>query len=154
MRLHEILAKAGKHKRLFRVGRGTGSGNGKTSGRGHKGAKSRSGYKHRFSHEGGQMPLVRRVAKRGFSNDNFRARFDIVNVGVLEALFQAGETVDLKTLETRGVLKSRHGRLKVLGEGDLSKRLTVHAVKVSAQARTKVENAGGSIVEEASTGNS
>jgi len=145
MRLHDILEKAGKHKRGARVGRGPGSGNGKTSGRGHKGAKSRSGFKHRHYFEGGQMPLERRVAKRGFSNSPFRSRYDVVNVGVLDKSFVDEDTVDLAALEARGVLKSRHGRLKVLGNGDLSKRLTILADKVSAQAREKVEQAGGSI---------
>lgn len=145
MRLHEILEKAGAHKRRDRVGRGPGSGNGKTSGRGHKGAHSRAGWKHRHYFEGGQMPLVRRVAKRGFTNSPFRSRYDVVNVAVLEALFSDGDVVDLRVLEERGVLKSRHGRLKILGEGDLTKRLAIRADKVSAKAREKVEQAGGSI---------
>ena len=142
----DVLKAAGKHRRRNRVGRGPGSGNGKTSGRGHKGAHSRSGWTRRYYFEGGQMPLVRRVGKRGFSNEPFRTRYDVVNLSVLEELFQAGDTVDLDVLVRRGVLKSRHGRLKVLGTGELSKQLTVRAAKVSESARKKVEQAGGTVV--------
>ena len=145
MRIDEVTNEAGAHKRRNRVGRGPGSGNGKTSGRGHKGSHSRSGWKRRYYFEGGQMPLVRRVRKRGFTNAPFKTRYDVVNVSVLEEVFEAGDTVDLAALEARGVIKSRHGRLKVLGTGELTKKLTVRAEKVSESARKKVEDAGGTV---------
>lgn len=91
------------------------------------------------------MPLVRRVPKRGFSNAPFRKRYDVVNVSTLERRFEPGEQVDLKTLEAKGVLKPRHGRLKVLGTGELTKNLVILADKVSQTARQKVENAGGKV---------
>ena len=125
MKLTEVLEKAGKHKARKRVGRGQGSGNGKTCGRGHKGAKSRSGYKRRVAHEGGQMSLVRRLPKRGFTNAPFRVRYDVVNLWNLDKWFEEGDTVDLATLVSRGLIKSRHDRLKVLGTGELSKKESV-----------------------------
>lgn len=145
MSIGEVLQKAGKNKPAKRRGRGTGSGIGKTSGRGHKGAHSRSGWKRRNYYEGGQMPLVRRVPKRGFSNARFRTRYDVINLAVLDDKFEAGDRVDLEILERRGLLKPRHGRLKVLGWGDLSKRLIVVADKISDSARQKVEQAGGAV---------
>lgn len=145
MDLSEILAKAGRHRRRKRRGRGQGSGLGKTSGRGHKGAKARSGWKRRDDYEGGQMPLVRRIPKRGFTNAPFRKRYDVVNVSALEDGFEAGATVSLETLVEKGVLKPRHGRLKVLATGELKKGLTVVADAVSASARAKIEAAGGKV---------
>jgi large subunit ribosomal protein L15 len=145
MKLTDILAKAGSKKARKRVGRGIGSGLGKTAGRGTKGAKSRSGFKRKRAYEGGQMALVRRLPKRGFTNALFRVRYDVVNLDDLEKWFQAGETVDLRTLVDRGLIKSDHGRLKVLGAGELSKMLTVIAEGVSASARQKIEAAGGQV---------
>ncbi len=145
MKLTEVLEKAGKHKARKRVGRGQGSGNGKTCGRGHKGAKSRSGYKRRVAHEGGQMSLVRRLPKRGFTNAPFRVRYDVVNLWNLDKWFEEGDTVDLATLVSRGLIKSRHDRLKVLGTGELSKKLTVVAEGISESARKKIEAAGGTV---------
>jgi len=145
MKLTEILEKAGKHKRRHRVGRGPGSGSGKTSGRGHKGAKARSGYKRRVGYEGGQMSIIRRLPKRGFSNEPFRVRFDVVNLWNLAKWFEAGDTIDLETLVARGLIAPRHGRLKVLGSGELSKKLTVVADGISAAAREKIEAAGGQV---------
>ena len=145
MKLNEVLKRAGKKRGRKRVGRGPGSGHGKTSGRGHNGARSRSGWKRRDYFEGGQMPLVRRLPKRGFSNAPFRVRYDVVNLALLEERFEEGAEVDLATLVARGVLKSRHGRLKVLGDGELSKKLTIRADKISEAARQKVEKAGGKV---------
>lgn len=145
MTINGILEKAGRHPARKRRGRGQGSGLGKTSGRGHKGARCRSGWKNRYYFEGGQMPLIRRVPKRGFTNAPFTTRYDLVNVGQLEVVFESGDLVNLEALMGRGVVKSRHGRLKVLGEGELSKSLTVVADKVSESARRKVESAGGSV---------
>ena len=143
MKLKEVLQKAGKHKSRKRVGRGQGSGNGKTCGRGHKGAKSRSGFKRRVAFEGGQMSLVRRLPKRGFTNAPFKIRYDVVNLLYLEKWFESGDTVDLTTIVDRGLIKSRHGRLKILGTGDLSKSLTVVTEGISETARQKIEAAGG-----------
>lgn len=145
MKLTEVLGKAGKHKARKRVGRGQGSGQGCTSGRGNKGAHSRSGWKRRLSHEGGQMALMRRLPKRGFSNAAFRNRFDVVNLRFLEKWFEDGSQVDLATLESRGLVCSRHGRLKILGTGELSKKLTVVADAISESARGKIEAAGGQV---------
>ena len=146
MKLTEILAKAGKKTTRKRVGRGPGSGKGKTSGRGHKGAGQRSGFKkNRPAFEGGQMPLVRRMPKRGFTNAPFRKRFDVVNVKLLEKWFEAGDSVTLDVLKSRGLIKPRHGRLKILGAGELSKSLAVVADAISDTARRKIEEAGGSV---------
>jgi large subunit ribosomal protein L15 len=153
MKLTEILSKAGKKTSRKRVGRGQGSGTGKTSGRGHKGAGQRSGFKkNRPAFEGGQMPLVRRLPKRGFTNAPFRRRFDVVNVKLLEKWFEAGDSVDLAVLQSRGLIKPRHGRLKILGAGELSKKLTVVADAISDTARRKIEEAGGSAESSGSTG--
>jgi large subunit ribosomal protein L15 len=145
MNLTETLARVKKRPARKRRGRGQGSGLGKTSGRGQKGAKSRSGWKRRYAYEGGQMPLVRRVPKRGFSNAPFRHRYDVVNLGILDAQFEAGSTVQLELLKERGVLKPRHGRLKVLAGGELKKSLTVVAHAMSQSARQKIEAAGGKV---------
>ena len=145
MNLTDVLAKAGKRQSRKRRGRGQGSGLGKTSGRGQKGAKSRSGYKARYAYEGGQMSLVRRSPKRGFSNYPFRKRYDAINLSTLEARFDAGATVDLGSLREKGVVKARHGRLKILGTGELTKSLNVVAHAVSASAKQKIEAAGGSV---------
>jgi large subunit ribosomal protein L15 len=145
MQVAEILERAGKKPTRKRVGRGPGSGLGKTSGRGHKGAKSRSGWKRRYSYEGGQLPLIRRLPKRGFSNARFRVLYDVVNLSTLDEVFDSGSRVDLAALVARGVLKPRHGRLKVLGSGELSKKLTIAADRISESARQKVEKAGGSV---------
>ena len=145
MKLTEILSKAGKKTSRKRVGRGQGSGTGKTSGRGHKGAGQRSGFKkNRPAFEGGQMPLVRRVPKRGVTNAPFRRRFDGVNGKLLEKWFEAGDSVNLAVLQSRGLIKPRHGRLKILGAGELSKNLAVVADAISDTARRKIEEAGGS----------
>jgi large subunit ribosomal protein L15 len=143
--IHEITVQVGKHKARKRIGRGPGSGTGKTSGRGHKGAGSRSGYSGSISplYEGGQMPYYRRIAKRGFSNFLFRKHFAVVNLKVLEANFNDGEEVTAEKLVAKHLI-GKALPLKVLAEGTLSKKLTVSAAKFSAAAKEKIEKAGGS----------
>ena len=147
MILSEVLAKVKKRRARKRCGRGRGSGLGKTSGRGQKGASSRSGFRLRLSYEGGQASLIRHLPKRGFSNCPFRVRYDVVNVSDLEAHFSDGETVQLSDLKDRGVLNPENGRLKVLGGGELKKKLNVVASVVSKSARQKIEAAGGKVEE-------
>lgn len=142
MNLTDLNARAGRYKARKRVGRGHGSGWGKTSGRGQKGAKSRSGYRRRFGFEGGQMPLYRRLPKRGFTNAPFRKDYDIINVSTLNRL-DDGVTVDHAYLVELGILKNRHGRLKVLGDGQLERKLVVQAAKFTASARAQIEGQGG-----------
>ena len=124
-----------------RIGRGQGSGNGKTAGRGHKGAKSRSGFKHKRGVEGGQMPLHRRVPKRGFHN-LFRQAYEVVNLDTLQDRFDAGVEVTPELLRERGVV-SRRGLIKVLGRGEIEKALTVRAHKFRGKAAEKIAAAGG-----------
>ena len=133
--------KGAKHAKK-RVGRGQGSGNGKTAGRGHKGAQSRSGYSFKRGFEGGQMPLHRRVPKRGFTNI-FRTEYDVVNLDQLESLFDKGATVTVDALRERGIVSSRTALVKVLGRGDVTKALTVQAHKFSGKAAEKLAAAGG-----------
>ena len=145
MNISEVLAKAGKRPARKRRGRGQGSGLGKTAGRGHKGQHSRAGFSQRLGYEGGQMSLTRRSPKRGFSNALFRRRYDIVNLTVLEARFEADEIVSLEALEERGILKPAHGRLKILGTGELTKPLKIMAHRLSGSAQKKIDAAGGSV---------
>jgi large subunit ribosomal protein L15 len=130
------------HRRRIRVGRGIGSGLGKTSGRGHKGMKSRSGYSRRLTHEGGQMPLFRRMPKVGFSNARWAVPVSVVNVEDLNR-FTAGAEVGPNELREAGLIKGRLWRLKVLGRGDLDRALTVRAHAFSAGAAEKIAKAGG-----------
>ncbi len=132
--------KGAKHSKK-RVGRGQGSGNGKTAGRGHKGAKSRSGFKHKRGFEGGQMPLHRRVPKRGFHN-LFREAYEVVNLDTLGERFDAGVEVTPELLRERGLV-SRQGPVKVLARGEIGKALTVRAHKFSGKAAEKITAAGG-----------
>jgi large subunit ribosomal protein L15 len=134
--------KGAKHSKK-RVGRGQGSGQGVQSGRGHKGAKSRSGFTHKRGFEGGQMPLHRRVPKRGFNNI-FRKEYDVVNLDTLEERFEPGVDVTVELLRERGLV-SRTGLVKVLGRGEISKALTVHAHKFSGTASEKIAAAGGKV---------
>ncbi len=144
MRLHEIGPAPGAKRRRKRVGRGPGSGWGKTAGRGQKGQKSRSGYSRRWGFEGGQMPLVRRVPKRGFTNI-FREEFAEVNVGRL-ANFAAGTEVTPELLAEQGILRRRETlRVKLLGKGEIGVALTVRVHAASAGARQKIEAAGGRV---------
>jgi large subunit ribosomal protein L15 len=124
-----------------RVGRGQGSGNGKTAGRGHKGAQSRSGFKFKRGFEGGQMPLHRRVPKRGFHNP-FRVEYVVVNVDDLAEVFEAGTVVTPELLREKGVVRAA-GKIKVLARGDVAKALTVRAHKFSGKAEEKIKAAGG-----------
>lgn len=147
MMIHEITEQVGRHRRRKRVGRGRASGVGKTSGRGHKGAGSRSGYSRRASFEGGQMTFVRRIPKRGFTNAAFRKEYHVVNVHVLEARCEAGSTVDVESLAAAGIVRDTSLPLKVLGNGELTKKLDITAAKFTATARTKIEGAGGTATE-------
>ena len=126
-----------------RIGRGQGSGQGVQAGRGHKGAKSRSGFHHKRGFEGGQMPLHRRVPKRGFNNI-FRVEFEVVNLDTLEERFDAGAEVTIDLLRERGLV-GRKGRVKVLARGEISKALTVHAHKFSGKAAESIAAAGGRV---------
>jgi len=140
--LHNLGPRAGATSGKKRVGRGPGSGLGKTSGRGHKGQKSRSGYTSLRGHEGGQMPLHRRVPKRGFTNI-FRKEWSTVTVEALERLFSSGDAVDLEKLKASGAVKKIGHGVKVLGTGDLKKSLTVSAHRFTEGAKKKIEAAGG-----------
>jgi large subunit ribosomal protein L15 len=133
--------KGAKHAKK-RIGRGQGSGNGKTAGRGHKGAKSRSGFKFKRGFEGGQMPLHRRVPKRGFHN-HFRVEYDVINLDTLAARFEAGTVITPDSLREAGLLSKGGRPVKVLGRGEVSKALTVHAHKFSGKAAEKIAAAGG-----------
>ena len=145
MNLHDVHRGIKKHKKRRRVGRGTGSGRGKTAARGHKGQKSRAGYSHSAVFQGGAMPLVRRVPKRGFNN-RFAEIVANVNVSDLETAFQAGEDVTPGTLRERNLAKGRYDILKVLGDGELTKSLKVSAHRFSKSAKEKIEKAGGEAV--------
>ena len=138
-------AKGSTHKKK-RVGRGPGSGLGKTAGRGEKGQKSRSGYSAKLGFEGGQMPLHRRLPKRGFTNI-FKKRWLEVSVGALEQHFQADEKVTPELLHARGVIKKAKHDVVVLGNGELSKALRISAHRFTKSAREKIEKAGGAVVE-------
>lgn len=147
MELNNLKPKKGARRPRKRVGRGPGSGHGKTAGRGEKGQKSRSGYSRRHGFEGGQMPLQRRIPKRGFNNAIFKTEYAVLNLSDLEARFEAGATIDRQALRDAGLIKSPHKKIKVLGDGDLTKKLTVHADRFSKSAREKIEAAGGSCQE-------
>jgi large subunit ribosomal protein L15 len=139
---HEITSIAGKHTRRRRVGRGSGSGHGKTCGRGHKGAGSRAGSISVSLYEGGQMPLFRRLPKRGFNNYNFANRCEIVNVCQLER-FEDGAIVGVEQLSGAGLIDSIKSKVKILGKGDLTKKLQVTAHKFSRNAEQKIAASGG-----------
>ena len=141
MNLAEALLLGKKFTERKRIGRGVGSGLGKTSGRGHKGAKSRSGFTHKRGFEGGQMPLHRRVPKRGFHNP-FREEFEVVNLDTLADRFDTGIDITPELMRERGLV-GRKGRVKVLARGDVGKALTVHAHKFSGKAAEKITAAGG-----------
>lgn len=142
MKLHELKPADGSKFSSRRVGRGMSSGAGKTSGRGHKGQKARSGYSKRFGFEGGQMPLQRRIPKRGFNNI-FAKQIVTVNVSDLEARFNAGDTVDAAALIESGLIKKEYDGVKILGNGDLTKKLDVKVNAYSKVAKEKIEAAGG-----------
>jgi large subunit ribosomal protein L15 len=140
--LNNLRPARGSVRNRKRVGRGPGSGLGKTAGRGEKGQKSRSGYGRKIGFEGGQMPLHRRVPKRGFTNARFRKEFAEVNLGRLE-VFEAGTIVTPEVLVKRGIVKRLLDGVKILGGGDLTKPLTVHAHRFSAAARERIAGVGG-----------
>ena len=144
MKLHELTPAYGSTTARKRLGRGTGSGLGKTSGKGHKGAKARSGGGKRPGFEGGQMPLVRRIPKRGFYNP-FRTEYVAINVSALEACeeFKNGDVITPVELIDAGIIKKIEDGVKILGNGELTKNLTVKAAKFTASAKEKIEAAGG-----------
>jgi len=137
----------GATKQRKRLGRGGGSGTGKTSGKGHKGQNARSGGGVRPGFEGGQMPLYRRIARRGFSNYPFKKEYFTINLDVLTGKFEAGATVDLQVLREKGLIGKNTVDVKVLGRGEIDKAVTIRGLSVSAGARTKIEAAGGTIEE-------
>ena len=145
MEVNNLKPKKGARHAKKRVGRGPGSGHGKTASRGEKGQKSRSGYSGKRGFEGGQMPLHRRIPKRGFTNI-FKKDYAVVNVSDLER-FDSGATIDETTLRQAGLVKGQHDGVKVLGDGELSKKLTVTATKFSKSAREIIEKAGGTCQE-------
>ena len=142
MQIHDVTSKGVKYPDRKRVGRGIGSGTGKTAGRGHKGQRSRSGDNPRIGFEGGQMPLYRKVPKRGFTNARFKKHYTVVNVEMLNSLSEGSE-VDLSVVLGSQLAKASGKMLKVLGRGELSVKLTVRASKFSASAKEKIEAAGG-----------
>ena len=144
MELYNLTNTAGARKRGKRVGRGCGSGMGKTSTRGHKGQNARKGHKQKLGFEGGQMPLVRRLPKRGFNNARFRVEALAVNVSTLEKLFNAGDEITVETLAAKGLTDNKRPRVKILATGELTKKFTVK-VPCSAAAKAKIEAAGGTV---------
>ncbi len=144
MNLNDVHRGITKFKKRKRLGRGPGSGQGKTAGRGHKGAHSRAGFSMKPTFEGGQMPLVRRVPKRGFHN-KFAEYVVAVNLGDLDLVFAAGETVSPETVRAKKLIKGDFDELKILGDGELTKSLKIAAHKFSKSAEAKIQQAGGEI---------
>ena len=142
MKLHELSPAEGSVKDGFRKGRGAGSGNGKTAGKGHKGQNARSGGGVRPGFEGGQLPLYRKLPKRGFNNSRFGKAYAVVNVASLNK-FNDGDVVDCAALLAQGIIKNALDGVKILGEGKLTKKLTVKAAVFSASAKEKIEAVGG-----------
>ena len=142
MKLHELSPAEGSKKAVKRIGRGAGSGQGKTAGKGHKGAKARSGYSRQAGFEGGQMPLQRRLPKRGFNNI-FRTEYAVVNLSSIEERFENGAVVDAESLKACGLIKKELDGVKVLGKGEITKALTVKVAAISESAKAKIEAAGG-----------
>ena len=146
MKLHDVNQGITRFRRRKRLGRGTGSGLGKTSGRGHKGQHSRAGASQHVTFQGGAMPMFRRIPKRGFNNQ-WALKVGEVNVGDLEKNFEAGEEVTPETLKAKNLAKYRYDVLKVLGDGEITKKLKISAHRFSKSAREKIEKAGGEIIE-------
>ena len=144
MDLSNLTNVPGARHRRKRVGRGCGSGMGKTATRGHKGQNARKGHKQKLGFEGGQMPLVRRLPKRGFNNARFRVEALAVNVSTLEKLFSAGDEITVETLAAKGLTDNKRPRVKILATGELTKKFTVK-VPCSAAAKAKIEAAGGTV---------
>jgi large subunit ribosomal protein L15 len=145
MKLSNLKTRPGSKHRTKRLGCGESSGHGKTSGKGHKGQKARSGGSIRLGFEGGQMPLIRRVPKRGFNNNAFKTRYAIVNLADLER-FESGAQIDEKFLREQGLVRGQVEGVKILGNGELTKKLTITASKASSGAQEKIKKAGGTIV--------
>ncbi|MEY2608824.1 MAG: large subunit ribosomal protein [Verrucomicrobiota bacterium] len=145
MRLNNLKPRPGAKHRVKRLGCGESSGHGKTSGKGHKGQKARSGGSIRLGFEGGQMPLIRRLPKRGFNNSAFKTQYAVVNLDELE-VFDAGSQINEQLLREKGLISGKFDGLKILGRGEITKKLTVEADKFSESARQKIEQAGGSVV--------
>ena len=143
MNIADITKLAGAYKKRKRLGRGRGSRQGKTCGRGHKGGGQRSGWRQRGMQEGGQMPTFRRIPKRGFSNVRFTTRYSVVNICSLESRFEAGAHVTLQSLLEGGLIRNLRFPVKVLGTGDLTRKLIVDAAKFSKSAVEKIQAAGG-----------
>jgi large subunit ribosomal protein L15 len=144
MDLHTLKPRPGSKHRVKRLGCGESSGHGKTSGKGHKGQKARSGGSIRLGFEGGQMPLIRRIPKRGFNNAQFKIRFAVVNLDSLNA-FDNGATVDEQSLLAAGLIRRPYDAVKILGSGELTKKLSITVNKASETAKAAVEKAGGSL---------
>ncbi len=145
MILNDVHRGIKKHKKRKRIGRGPGSGHGKTAGRGHKGQGSRAGSSSHVTFQGGTMPMIRRVPKRGFNN-RWGLTVAVVNVGQIDQAFEAGEEVSLETLSAKNLAKGRFDVLKILGDGELSKKLKISAHRFSKSAAEKIEKAGGEMV--------
>ncbi len=145
MRLHDLKPNPGAKHRRKRLGIGESSGKGKTSGKGHKGQKARSGGSIRPGFEGGQMPIFRRLPKRGFNNAQFKTVYGVVNLDSLEKSFSAGDIVNEETLRKVGLVNGNFDGVKILGRGELSKALNITVDEISASAREKIEKAGGTI---------
>jgi large subunit ribosomal protein L15 len=144
MNLHTLSPRHGSRHRTKRLGQGESSGKGKTSGKGHKGQKARSGGSIRLGFEGGQMPLIRRLPKRGFNNAAFKREYAIVNLADLNR-FEDGATIDEAKLLEANLIRGKYHGVKILGDGELSRKLTISVDKVSATAREKIEKAGGAV---------
>lgn len=144
MKLHELSPAPGSTKSVRRKGRGPGSGNGKTAGKGHKGQNARSGGT-RPGFEGGQNPLYRRLPKRGFNNKIFAVDYAIINVSTLDEIFEENSVVDIETLLENGIIRKKLSGLKILGNGEITKKLTVKASIFSVAAKEKIEAAGGKV---------
>jgi large subunit ribosomal protein L15 len=144
MKLHDVNRGVTKFKKTKRIGRGIGSGQGKTAGKGHKGQRSRVGWNQPHTFQGGMSPLVRRIPKRGFNN-SYALNVGIVNVGALDEAYKAGEEVNAESLRAKDLLKGRFDVIKVLGNGELTKKLTIAAHRFSASAREKIEKSGGQV---------
>ena len=145
MNLSNLTNTPGARERRKRVGRGCGSGMGKTSTRGHKGQNARKGHKQKLGFEGGQMPLVRRLPKRGFNNARFNAKALGVNLSDLEKKFEAGAEITIETLAKAGFSDNKKPKIKILAKGELTKKFAVKGVPVSASAKAKIEAVGGTV---------
>ncbi len=149
--IHDITEQVGKHKKRKRIGRGPGSGHGKTSGRGHKGAGSRSGFSGsvRASYEGGQVAFYTRFPKRGFSNHQFRKDYKVINIQTLDARFDSGSEITPTTLAAAGLLNSVDTPVKLLAQGQTTKKFTIRVAAASAAAKQAIEAAGGTVAIDA-----